>query len=220
MAVCSASFRHASESFETKGYNSPILRSTPTVDVWMNAFEHLNPEQIRILMHEYDALRAEIRMSIQNAQQILAIGVGIVSWVLSKLGEPLERSYDYSSNKIRYDYMSKIHIKPVTRVRDWKLWFAIIAGVMTIGWVSFTNTRTINVLAVRLGEIEREVNASVGINLLKWQSCWNSVPHSHSVLVFLTPPSNYCLTNTRSKYRAYKKSRVPALGSINTARHN
>ncbi|MBC7783005.1 MAG: hypothetical protein H7144_04125 [Burkholderiales bacterium] len=109
-------------------------------------------EKIRILLYEYAGLRSEITNRTNNGFQMLTVGGAVVIWLLSRVQDA--RSL----------------------LTDWPFWTCIAASVISIGLGSWFTIRDINKAAMRLREIEADINRRAGEpNLLQWETRWSSM---------------------------------------------
>lgn len=100
-----------------------------------------NKEKVPILLHEYDKLCQEIHNRTNNGFQLLfSVGVALFVWIVTQ---------------------QKI---------DWKFLIALGVGLLTLlvgGWLIF---RDINKAAMRLRELENDINLRAGEKLLVWET--------------------------------------------------
>jgi len=101
-------------------------------------------EKMQILFKEYDTLRQEIVGRLNGGRQLVAIGVAGMAGVITFLG-PAHR-------------------------RDAIFW-GLLCGLGTVLGVLFWSTHhSIARVGTRLREIEAEINALAGEDLLKWET--------------------------------------------------
>jgi hypothetical protein len=102
-----------------------------------------NKEKVSILLHEYDKLGQEIHNRTSNGFQLLfSVGVALFVWIIAQQNI------------------------------DWKFWIAMSVGLITLslgGWFIF---RDINKAAMRLRELENDINLRADEELLVWETKW------------------------------------------------
>ena len=97
-------------------------------------------EKVRILLAEYSALRSEIIGRISNIYQVVGFGAVILAWILQQ---------QFASHKF------------------WEFTAVLAAGIMLCGrFLLFDIRRS----AMRVRELEGEINRRAGEKLLVWES--------------------------------------------------
>lgn len=106
-------------------------------------------DKIQILLHEYDTLRDEIIQRWVGTQQQISIAVLVFIGIITVL----------FSNQIKHP-------------RDYVLYGTLGVAVCIFFYAMWQVDRDTRKAAERVREIERDVNARAGEELLQWESRW------------------------------------------------
>jgi hypothetical protein len=101
-----------------------------------------NAERASIILHEYDGLRAALRSRNSETFQVIAVVGGLFVYALGR------------------------------DILDGRAWLAVIAAAVLVAsayaWLQYDTSR----MARRLRQIEEQVNALAGTELLQWERRW------------------------------------------------
>jgi hypothetical protein len=104
-------------------------------------------QRILVLMHEYDALRAEIRTQILACFEGFMIITVAIIWLL----------------QTRQDQRNRL-----------SLWVATACSFLALTIMMWSAFGSMHLNAVRLRQIEAQVDKAFGENVLQWETYWGA----------------------------------------------
>lgn len=134
------------------------------------AEEALGPKQkIDILLKEYDTLRAETVVRVAGVHQSVSIGIAAFTWLASMLTWFLSTQLATPPSKA-FSSWTPVFVSII-------LCFVMLAAVLI--WFAYAGARDQRMISLRLGQLERQINALAGANLLCWESNWGMLATGH-----------------------------------------
>jgi hypothetical protein len=118
-------------------------------------------ERVTILLKEYDGLRAEVTARTGFGFQIVNFGIVAFIFLMTRVSSP-----------------------------DAVFWVSLVLALIVIGVAAYFDLRDIRRASRRIGEIELDINARAGEDLLIWENLYS--PAATGFLVELDPVLEPC----------------------------